>query len=190
MVSPKTYLPKNISNEIYVKNFAVRRTSDGRLSDASDGRPSDVRRTSDEKIPTKKFRQKNLTSMSTSILRPCRPQFYVHFDLNFTSMSTSVIAVLTAVSQSQYYCRGQGTSRLQAGVNKFVKMPACNSVCRCQIHWTLLSLKCLFHPSIDSTLNYKLALTNLLTPTCNSKANHWDSIACKSWRRNLELLIC
>ena len=54
----------------------------------------------------------NFTFMSTSILRPCRPQFYVHFDLNFTSMSTSVIAVLTAVSQSQYYCRGQGTSRL------------------------------------------------------------------------------
>ena len=25
----------------------------------------------------------NFTSMSTSILRPCRPQFYVHFDLNF-----------------------------------------------------------------------------------------------------------
>ena len=29
--------------------------------------------------------------MSTSILRPCRPQFYVHVDLNFTSMSTSIL---------------------------------------------------------------------------------------------------
>ena len=28
----------------------------------------------------------NYTSMSTSILRPCRPQLYVHVDLNFTSM--------------------------------------------------------------------------------------------------------
>ena len=33
----------------------------------------------------------NYTSMSTSILRPCRPQFYVHLDLNFTSMSTSIL---------------------------------------------------------------------------------------------------
>ena len=32
----------------------------------------------------------NFTSMSTSILRPCRPQFYVHFDLNFTSNSISI----------------------------------------------------------------------------------------------------
>ena len=33
----------------------------------------------------------NLTSMSTSIIHPCRPQFYVHVDLNYTSMSTSIV---------------------------------------------------------------------------------------------------
>ena len=33
----------------------------------------------------------NFTSNSTSILRPIRPQFYVQFDLNFTSNSTSIL---------------------------------------------------------------------------------------------------
>ena len=33
----------------------------------------------------------NFTSISTAILRPCRPQLYVHVDLNFTSMSTSIL---------------------------------------------------------------------------------------------------
>ena len=33
----------------------------------------------------------NYTSMSTSIIRPCRPQFYVHVDLNYTSMSISIL---------------------------------------------------------------------------------------------------
>ena len=33
----------------------------------------------------------SFTSNSTSILRPIRPQFYIQFDLNFTSNSTSIL---------------------------------------------------------------------------------------------------
>ena len=85
--------------------------TDGRTDEQTDGRRTtddgrtDDGPTTDEKIPTKKFRRKNsdekiltkkfrrnfFTSMSTSILRPCRPQLYVHVDLNYTSMSTSII---------------------------------------------------------------------------------------------------
>ena len=64
------------------------------------------RKNSDEKIPMKNSDEKilrpcrpqfyvhvdlNFTSMSTSILRPFRLQFYVHVDLNYTSMSTSIL---------------------------------------------------------------------------------------------------
>ena len=42
----------------------------------------------------------NFTSMSTSILRPCRTQFYVHVDLNFTSMSTSILRPI----RPQFFC--------------------------------------------------------------------------------------
>ena len=69
------------------------RTDDGRTDGrrTDDGRNKFGRKNSDEKIPTKNFYvhvDLNFTSMSTSIIRPCRPQLYVHVDLNFTSMST------------------------------------------------------------------------------------------------------
>ena len=82
--------------------FEVKSTPAGRPDGRrTDGRTTDRRRTkkirtqkfrrknSDEQIPTKFFNvhvDLNFTSMSTSILRPCRPQLYVHVDLNYPTV--------------------------------------------------------------------------------------------------------